>query len=833
MAQVKRTRPQRSLPWIGGLLIAAAVGATVLQSWRAYGQAVDDAGRELDTQARIVAEQSARTLQSVDLVLRNLSQQHRSGQLQRLDQEALYRLLREQARGLVQIEGLLVAGADGQMKAVSMGYPIAPDAPNLTQFRLFRQMRTEPPGQLMVGNAGISPVDYRWVFLIARRLETADGRFAGIAAARGRVDYFQTFWRDSRLEPGTRVALVHRAGTLMAQHPASTALGQPSALYARLGDPHAGNIAPTRLRDPSDGVDRFAAIQPLLDYPVSVVVTRDAATVLAPWREQAIGTAWRTAVLAAMGVALLLMLMRQLRRLEVAHHSLESARERFALAVAGSDDGIWDWDRASDRIYASPRAREILAMPAAAEVQTAADWFAALHVLPEDEPARRAAMADHLAGRTPAYEAEFRVCDAGGPERWVRTRGVCVRDERGVAQRMAGSVSDIDARKRTEQALRQTQKLEALGTLAGGIAHDFNNILAAILGYGEMAQRGAPAGSPLRRQLDAVMSAGLRAKSLVERILAFSRGGTVARVPVQVDAVVSEALELVRASLPPTVRLDGHLDAGHAAVLADATQIHQVVMNLCANAVQATPAGTLTVDTGNEVLEASQVVATSTLPPGRYVRIGVRDTGSGIAPEVLERMFDPFYTTKAVGVGTGLGLSLVHGIVTELGGGIVVQSTPGAGSAFSVLLPWHADLALPVEADEPVAPGRGQVVMLVDDEATLVRLGEELLAQLGYEPVGFDTPTAALQAFTEDPARFDALITDESMPGMTGCELVGRLRALRPGLRVLLMSGDVTPQLATRARQAGAALVLNKPLVSRDIARAMHALLREGSPSGA
>jgi CheY-like chemotaxis protein len=186
-----------------------------------------------------------------------------------------------------------------------------------------------------------------------------------------------------------------------------------------------------------------------------------------------------------------------------------------------------------------------------------------------------------------------------------------------------------------------------------------------------------------------------------------------------------------------------------------------------------------------------------------------------------------------VGVGTGLGLSLVHGIVTELGGGIVVQSTPGAGSSFGVLLPWHADLALPVPTDAPVQAGRGQVVMLVDDEAPLVRLGEELLAQLGYEPVGFDSPTAALQAFTEDPARFDALVTDESMPGMTGCELVGRLRALRPGLRVLLMSGDVTPQLAARARQAGAALVLNKPLVSRDIARAMHELLREDSPSGA
>jgi PAS domain S-box-containing protein len=822
---MKRPRSRRSLPWIGGALIAAAVGAAVLHGWRAYQQAVGDAGRELDTQARIVAEQSARTLQAVDLVLRNLAQQQRDGQLQRLDDEALYRLLREQARGLVQIEGLLVAGPDGRMKAVSMGYPLAPGAPNLSQFRLFRQMPAEPPGQLLIGNAGLSPVDNLWVFLIARRLEAVDGGFAGIAAARGRVDYFQTFWRDIQLEPGTRVALVHRSGSLLAQHPGPGALGKPSALRALLGDPHADRIAPRRLVDPTDGSDRFAAIQPVPDYPLAVVVTRDAATALAGWRDAAVGTAWRTAILAAMGAVLLVMLMRQLTRLEIARHSVETAQERFALAVAGSDDGIWDWDQASDRIYASPRAREILGMPPAVEAQKASDWYATLRVHPQDEPRRRAALEEHLAGRAPAYEAEFRVLDDDGSERWVRLRGVCVRDRDGVPRRMAGSVSDIDARKRAEGQLRQAQKLEALGTLAGGIAHDFNNILAAILGYGEMAQRGAPPGTPMRRNLDAVMNAGLRAKSLVERILAFSRSGVGERVPVHVGAVVSETLDLVRASLPHALQLHSRLDAGDAAVLGDPTQIHQVVMNLCANAVQATKAGSITVATDAVALEAARVVATSTLPPGRYVRITVEDTGTGIAPDVLERAFDPFFTTKEVGVGTGLGLSLVHGIATDLGGGIAVESTPGVGSAFSVFLPWHADMALQAGDDEPVENGHGQTVMLVDDEEPLVRLGEEMLAQLGYEPVGFTSGQAALQAFRDEPGRFQAVLTDESMPGMTGSELLRRLLALQPGLPVVLMSGDVTPQLAAHAREAGAAQVLNKPLVSRDIARSLREVL--------
>jgi CheY-like chemotaxis protein len=296
-----------------------------------------------------------------------------------------------------------------------------------------------------------------------------------------------------------------------------------------------------------------------------------------------------------------------------------------------------------------------------------------------------------------------------------------------------------------------------------------------------------------------------------------------------VGAVVSETLELVRASLPHALQLHSRLDTGDAAVLGDPTQIHQVVMNLCANAVQATKAGSITVATDAVALEAARVVATSTLPPGRYVRITVEDTGTGIAPDVLERAFDPFFTTKEVGVGTGLGLSLVHGIATDLGGGIAVESTPGVGSAFSVFLPWHADIAPQADDDEPVENGRGQTVMLVDDEEPLVRLGEEMLAQLGYEPVGFTSGLAALQAFRDEPGRFQAVLTDESMPDMTGSELLRRLLALQPGVPVVLMSGDVTPQLAAHAREAGAAQVLNKPLVSRDIARSLREVMRDGN----
>jgi CheY-like chemotaxis protein len=323
------------------------------------------------------------------------------------------------------------------------------------------------------------------------------------------------------------------------------------------------------------------------------------------------------------------------------------------------------------------------------------------------------------------------------------------------------------------------------------------------------------------------MGAGMRAKSLVERILAFSRAGVSEKVPVHVVSAVDEALAGIQASLPSSVRLERRFAALDVGVLGDPTQIHQVAMNLCANAVHAmgTSGGVLTVAIDELQFEAPRVVATSTLPTGRYVRLAVSDTGSGISPQVLERIFDPFFTTKEIGVGTGLGLSLVHGIVADLGGGIAVESRIGYGTTFTVYVPWHRYVAAPRPEDERVVPGDGEAVLLVDDEESLVRLGEEMLAQLGYEPIGFASSVAALAAFHADPDRFAAVLTDESMPGMTGIELASEIRRVRPALPIVLMSGFINPQIAARANDAGVVDVLTKPLVSRDIARSLAAAL--------
>jgi len=395
-------------------------------------------------------------------------------------------------------------------------------------------------------------------------------------------------------------------------------------------------------------------------------------------------------------------------------------------------------------------------------------------------------------------------------------------------------VLDLTERKRTEgelrnmgQELRQAQRLEVMGTMAGGIAHDFNNILGAIIGYGETALRAVKRETRLWRDLDAIMAAGERGRALVDRILAFSRSGLGARVPVHVEEVVREVLDQLAAKLPQNVTIAPCLRAGRAAMLGDSTQVHQVVMNLTNNAVQAMPdGGVLRVTLETERVDVAHPATLGTVAPGDCIVLKVSDSGTGIAPEVLERMFDPFFTTKEVGVGSGLGLSLVHGIVTNVGGAIDVTTELGKGSTFTVYFPRSGDA--PVKAADDTGPlprGEGQRVLVVEDEEPLLRLAIETLEELGYTPTGFTSSIAALAAFRADPQRFDAVLTDERMPGVTGSALIGEVRRINSSIPIVLMSGFVGAAAALQARELGANDMLRKPLLARDLATSLAGVL--------
>jgi signal transduction histidine kinase/ActR/RegA family two-component response regulator len=378
--------------------------------------------------------------------------------------------------------------------------------------------------------------------------------------------------------------------------------------------------------------------------------------------------------------------------------------------------------------------------------------------------------------------------------------------------------SALDAtRERTrlafEAAQQRTRRLESLGRFAGGIAHDFNNVLVAIVGYAELLQQQLAPGSAAARQAEQVLRAGERGRDLVARILSFSRGGVRSLSSVALEPVVDEALDRLAATLPPTVRLERERLATDASVLADAPQLVDAIHNLCMNAVHAMPAGgSLRVGVARLHVEAARTVSHGSLAPGDYACLEIADTGIGMDSDVLEHLFEPFFTTRADTGGTGLGLAMAHAAVREARGTIDVASAPGRGSRFRLYLPLQGAVA-------PAAPrGCGQVVLVVDDEPALVALTEELLAGLGYEAVGFHDPLQALAAWRAQPERFEAVLTDQRMPALSGSALARELHATRPELPILLVSAHADAELAAAALDP-AIVVLQKPLQQDELAR--------------
>ena len=376
------------------------------------------------------------------------------------------------------------------------------------------------------------------------------------------------------------------------------------------------------------------------------------------------------------------------------------------------------------------------------------------------------------------------------------------------------------------------QKMDAIGTLTGGIAHEFNNMLTAILGFAQLGRARASETSPVSQYLQAVETAGQRAQSLVQQLLTFSHPSAHDRQPIALGPVIQEALALLRATLPTTIDIRQQLASASGIVLADATQIYQVLMNLGTNAEYAMreTGGILEISIDDIEVDEAAAASHANLQPGSYVRLRVRDTGVGMPEDVIERIFEPFYTTKGVGEGTGMGLAVVHGIVGSHGGVMTVDSTPGAGSAFSLYLPRvDFDAAPAAEPTESVMPRGSGCILLVDDEEILVRLGEELLQYLGYEVVAHTNSLDALQTFQKEPHRFDVVITDQTMPAMTGATLVEELRSLRPNIPIILCTGFSHLVNAEKARALDVDAFVMKPGVTQELAATVQQVLeRQG-----
>ena len=834
MNEVSRFPPQRAgvqrfgrlrvlILTLGVSTILAFASASAYDAWRAYGNALAATHRELTNVATALAEQTAWTLEGVDLLLRDTARWYKNDS-PRIPAERFDEVLANRTAGVRQIRLITITDANGIQKYRSRGS--APPNLDVSDRSYFIAQRDGTAKGLFFSEPLVTRSEGRVGIVLSRRLEDGAGAFAGVVTAILDLEELQHFYGAVNLANGGAIQLLRDDGMLLLRNPPNAAaIGRSFPSLAAAPQAPRNSMA-----NPIDGRQDFVSVAAVRDTPFVLAVTREKTLALHSWRDEAIRLAVRTVLVALLGLLAIGALWRQLRRIESGEHALRESEERYALAMEGANEGHWDWNLQSDQLFLSAKMAMLEGNGNGNDpvVTTRAAWVRQIDIHADDKARLEAAVQDHLEGREPGFECEYRV--RAGEWRWLLARGRCLRDATGRATRFVGSAIDVTTQKQAqsekeqlEAQLRQSQKMEAIGTLAGGIAHDFNNILGSILGYGELAQQESAPGGPVRRYVDNVMHAAERAKLLVDRILGFSRSGLGDRAHVHIQSVVEEALELISASLPSGIRLDRSLDAGDAALIGDSTHLHQVAMNLFTNAIHAMESGgVLSVLLDRVDLTEVQPVSRGSLAAGSYARLEIQDTGVGIAPAVLERIFDPFFTTRGVGEGTGLGLSLVHGIVADLGGAINVNSSVGKGTSFEVWLPISEDVAKPpAEMMRELPCGHGETVLIVDDEPMLVAVTEEMLAGLGYEPVGFASSKAALEAFRAAPQRFDLILSDEAMPDLTGSELARESRLIRPDIPIILMTGHGGAALAVQAGAIGVREVLHKPLTRTELAESL------------
>jgi len=507
--------------------------------------------------------------------------------------------------------------------------------------------------------------------------------------------------------------------------------------------------------------------------------------------------------------------------------ALQSSEERLRLALDAAELGTFDVEVATDRAIWN---RQLYLMMGYEPGTVVPRSMRRAPLVPEDAEQLDRAMERALERRT-SFQVEYRVARANDKvQRWHAVHGRFLYDEHGAPLRVVGVVQDVTDRRQLEQRIRESQRLDALGTLAAGIAHDFNNMIAVMRGNLTLIETELAAEHPARAAAAELDAACARAADLVRRILTFGRRQEQDRRVVQLRDVVAETLKLLRATVPASIEIRTRFADHIVPVLADVSQIHQVVMNLGINAAQAIGdrPGVITVEIEPVHVDAALVRSVPELVEGNYVCLSFGDDGAGMSREVREHIFEPFFTTKAHGSGTGLGLSVVRGIVRNHDGAITVTSEPGKGTRFQLYFPAVAEGSIEAAQAPRNAPatatltsGAGLRVLFLDDEQALVGLAARLLQRLGYTVSGFTQAALALEAFAAAPDAFDIVVTDLSMPGLNGIEVARRMLALRPGLPVLLMSGYLRPEEAERAQEIGIREIVRKPAAIEELGAAL------------
>ena len=538
-------------------------------------------------------------------------------------------------------------------------------------------------------------------------------------------------------------------------------------------------------------------------------------------REVIVHSRWAMRQNEASGTPEVMEVNRDISERKRAERALMESEERYRVAIESASDGI-AIVKGDEHVYVNARFAEMFGYKDANEV-IGKPLFLTVH--PDDLKMVSEINRMRQMGEPVPIRYEFRGIKKDGSLRYIEVSAARTH-YRGESVSLA-YLRDITDYKNLEDQLRQSQKMEAIGTLAGGIAHDFNNILAAIIGFSEMVEEDLPPGDPSIPRVRRVLNAAYRGRELVQQILAFSRKTEHARHPVSISFVAKETLQFLRATIPTTIEIILDNTATSDTILATPVEVQQVLMNLATNAALSMQdkGGILHISITDTVVELDALILESDIVPGEYVQLVVRDTGAGIAPDVKKRIFEPFFTTREVGQGTGMGLAVVYGIVKSLHGSIMVESDPGVGSTFQVLLPKVTTEKRP-EAPllERSLTGKERV-LFIDDEEFLVEWGQALLERMGYEVTAMNDSTEAFETFSSDPSRFDLVITDQTMPGITGLNLARELLKIRPDIPVILCTGHSESVTLDKLKEAGIREFLMKPLAKKDLAEVIRRVL--------
>ncbi|SLM30563.1 putative Histidine kinase [Desulfamplus magnetovallimortis] len=514
--------------------------------------------------------------------------------------------------------------------------------------------------------------------------------------------------------------------------------------------------------------------------------------------------------------------------------ALRQRKNELKLTLDATTDAIWSWNFKTNELFFSPRYYTMLGYSPNAFPADYENWLNLIH--PEDRESAVATATKYLKTKPDLYENEFRLKTEQGTYRWIHAKArVAERDKDGNAVYMIGNHEDITERKKAEQEnlklekqIQQSQKMEAIGTLSGGIAHDFNNILFPIMGYTEMMLNDVDDDSDFKESLKQIYSASMRAKELVQQILTFSRQTNSELQLIRMQYIAKEVLKLIRHSIPATIEIRHNINSKCPPIYADPTQIHQIIMNLTTNAYHAME------DRGGELSVALQDIDLSDsdifdpdMKPGKYACLSVGDTGTGIPKEIKHKIFDPFFTTKKEGKGTGMGLSVVHGIMKNIGGGIYVYSEPGQGTEFKLYFPVAEEY---IKENIPQIDGSKFIIgtekiLLVDDEEFIIDIETKMLNRIGYHVTSRTSSIEALELFKSDPDRFDLIISDMAMPKLPGDKLARELLKIRPDIPIILCTGFSEKMSDEKAKLMGIKGFLLKPVVMTALSKKIREVL--------